>query len=142
MLYSSVALSIVLSFISAEFIGVLTGGMISAGYLAYYAYEPTRILSTLAVAVLICFLVKALQHFLIIYGRRRFILCTLISVFSVFLLERCYFYLSTVSVDLRVIGYIIPGLIASDMLKQGILKTLLALTTVTAVVYLVILFVK
>lgn len=88
------------------------------------------------------FIVKALQHVLIIYGRRRFVLCTLISVFSVFILERCYFYLSAVSVDLRVIGYIIPGLIASDMLKQGILKTILALVTVTSVVYLVILFVK
>ena len=142
MLYSSVALSIVLSFISTEFIGVLTGGMISAGYLAYYASEPTRILSTLAAAVLICFAVRALQHVLIIYGRRRFIPCTLLSVFSVYLFERFYFYLSSVSVDLRVIVYIIPGLIASDMLKQGILKTILALVTVTAVVCLVILFVK
>ncbi len=142
MLYSSVALSIVLSFISTEFIGVLTGGMISAGYLAYYAFEPTRILSTLVVAVVICLVVKALQHVLIIYGRRRFILCTLLSVFSVYLLERFYFCLSSVPVDLRVIGYIIPGLIASDMLKQGIVKTLIALITVTAVVCLVVLFVK
>ena len=85
MLYSSVALSIILSFISTEFVGVLTGGMISAGYLAYYFNSPTRIISTLLVAILITLAIKVLKNFLILYGRRRFMLSVLLSIFFVYI---------------------------------------------------------
>ena len=44
--------------------------------------------------------------------------------------------MSPLSLDLRVIGYIIPGLIANDMEKQGIIRTSLALIIVTALVKL------
>jgi len=39
--------------------------------------------------------------------------------------------------DIRLIGWLIPGIIASDMYKQGIPRTLLAASTVSAMVYLV-----
>ena len=47
MLYSTVALSVIISFLTTELTGLLTGGMISAGYLAYWFGEPMRIVSTL-----------------------------------------------------------------------------------------------
>lgn len=142
MLYSSVALSIILSFISTEFVGVLTGGMISSGYLAYYFNSPTRIISTLLVAILITFAIKGLKNFLILYGRRRFMLSVLLSIFFVYLFQKLYFYLSSFNVDLRIIGYIIPGLIANDMEKQGIVKTILSLLAISSIIYLVTLFIK
>lgn len=138
MLYSTVALSVILSFIGTEFIGVLTGGMISAGYLAYYITEPTRVVSTIFLAILITVVVKLLSHVLILYGRRRFVLTVLLSLFSVYLIEHFYFYLSSVKYDVRVIGYIVPGLIAQDMEKQGIIKTTVALITVTCLVALAV----
>lgn len=142
MLYSSVALSIILSFISTEFVGVLTGGMISAGYLAYYFNSPTRIISTLLVAILITLAIKVLKNFLILYGRRRFMLSVLLSIFFVYIFQKMYFYLSAFDVDLRIIGYIIPGLIANDMEKQGIIKTILSLLAISSIIYLVMLFIK
>ncbi len=142
MLYSSVALSIILSFISTEFVGVLTGGMISAGYLAYYFNSPTRIISTLLVAILITLAIKVLKNFLILYGRRRFMLSVLLSIFFVYIFQKMYFYLSAFDVDLRIIGYIIPGLIANDMEKQGIIKTILSLLAISSIIYLVTLFIK
>ncbi len=142
MLYSSVALSIILSFISTEFVGVLTGGMISAGYLAYYFNSPTRIISTLFVAILITLAIKALKNFLILYGRRRFMLSVLLSIFFVYIFQKMYFYLSAFDVDLRIIGYIIPGLIANDMEKQGIVKTILSLLAISSIIYLLTLFIK
>ena len=142
MLYSSVALSIILSFISTEFVGVLTGGMISAGYLAYYFNSPTRIISTLLVAILITLAIKVLKNFLILYGRRRFMLSVLLSIFFVYIFQKMYFYLSAFDVDLRIIGYIIPGLIANDMEKQGIIKTILSLLAISSFIYLVMLFIK
>ena len=41
-----------------------------------------------------------------------------------------------VSEDLRVIGYIIPGLLANDMLRQGITATLSSLAVVSIFVRL------
>lgn len=139
MLYSTVALSVILGFLSTELTGILTGGMISAGYLAYWFQEPWRIVSTLLMSIIIALILKLSRHFLILYGRRRFMLSVLLSIFGVFLVEKSYFFLSSLSVDLRIIGYIIPGLIASDMDKQGIVKTLVAIITVAVIVKLLML---
>ncbi|MGN1179105.1 MAG: poly-gamma-glutamate biosynthesis protein PgsC [Candidatus Ornithospirochaeta sp.] len=136
MLYSTVALSVIISFLTTELTGLLTGGMISAGYLAYWFGEPMRIVSTLLMSILIALIMRVSRHFLILYGRRRFMLSILLSIFGVYLVEQSYFFVSEFSFDMRIIGYIIPGLIASDMEKQGILRTTLALSAVTIVVKL------
>lgn len=136
MLFSTVALSVILSFLVTELTGLLTGGMVSAGYLAFYFSEPMRILSTFLLSALIALILRLSREFLILYGRRRFMLSILLSILFVYALEKAYFILSPLSLDLRVIGYIIPGLIANDMEKQGILRTSLALIIVTALVKL------
>ena len=136
MLFSTVALSVILSFLVTELTGLLTGGMVSAGYLAFYFSEPMRILSTFLLSALIALILRLSREFLILYGRRRFMLSILLSILFVYTLEKAYFILSPLSLDLRVIGYIIPGLIANDMEKQGIIRTSLALIIVTALVKL------
>lgn len=136
MLFSTVALSVILSFLVTELTGLLTGGMVSAGYLAFYFSEPMRILSTFLLSALIALILRLSREFLILYGRRRFMLSILLSILFVYALEKTYFIMSPLSLDLRVIGYIIPGLIANDMEKQGIIRTSLALIIVTALVKL------
>ena len=136
MLFSTVALSVILSFLVTELTGLLTGGMVSAGYLAFYFSEPMRILSTFLLSALIALILRLSREFLILYGRRRFMLSILLSILFVYALEKAYFILSPLSLDLRVIGYIIPGLIAIDMEKHGIIRTSLALIIVIALVKL------
>ena len=136
MLFSTVALSVILSFLVTELTGLLTGGMVSAGYLAFYFSEPMRILSTFLLSALIALILRLSREFLILYGRRRFMLSILLSILFVYALEKTYFIMSPLSLDLRVIGYIIPGLIANDMEKQGIIRTSLALIIVIALVKL------
>ncbi|MGN1163796.1 MAG: poly-gamma-glutamate biosynthesis protein PgsC [Candidatus Ornithospirochaeta sp.] len=136
MLYSTVALSVIMSFLTTELTGLLTGGMISAGYLAYWFGEPMRIVSTILMSILIALILRLSRQFLILYGRRRFMMAILLSIFGVYLVEKSYFFVSSFSFDMRIIGYIIPGLIASDMEKQGIVRTTLALSAVTIVVKL------
>ena len=136
MLFSTVALSVILSFLVTELTGLLTGGMVSAGYLAFYFSEPMRILSTFLLSALIALILRLSREFLILYGRRRFMLSILLSILFVYALEKAYFIMSPLSLHLRVIGYIIPGLIANDMEKQGIIRTSLALIIVTALVKL------
>ena len=136
MLFSTVALSVILSFLVTELTGLLTGGMVSAGYLAFYFSEPMRILSTYLLSALIALILRLSREFLILYGRRRFMISILLSILFVYALEKAYFIMSPLSLDLRVIGYIIPGLIANDMEKQGIIRTSLALIIVIALVKL------
>jgi poly-gamma-glutamate biosynthesis protein PgsC/CapC len=139
MLHSAVGLSIILGFAGTELLGILSGGLVSAGYLAFFFEQPLRIAMTLALSVLICLLVNFLQRFLILFGRRRFVLTVLISLAAAWAIERSFFLLSDVRQDLRIIGYVIPGLIANDMEKQGILKTIAMLMIIAVIIRLVML---
>lgn len=130
----AVVISVILGFLSSEFLGLLSGGLVSAGYLSLYVTSPWRIVATLVLAVLIHFLVKLLDQVVFLYGRRRFMACILLSVVLSWALTRILG--SSISVDLRIIGYLIPGLIANDMQRQGVLKTLLVVMIITVLVFL------
>ncbi len=136
MLHSAVALSIILGFVSIEFLGLLPGGIVSAGYLAFFFEQPYRVVSTLLLAIATCYAVKLLQNFLIIYGRRRFMLTVLLSIILSAVIENNFIYVSGISQDFRIIGYIIPGLIANDMQKQGVIKTLLTVLIISFAIFL------
>ncbi len=136
MLFNLVALSVILSFICTEFTGILAGGLVSGGYLAYFFNEPARLIATVVVALLINYIVRLLQHVIILYGRRRFALSLIISLIFVYALDKSAFFYSSFDMDFRVIGFIIPGLIASDMEKQGVIKTLASLAAITLIIRL------
>ena len=138
MLHTAVALSVILGFASVEFLGLLSGGIVSAGYLAFYLEQPFRILSTLLLAMAVCALVKLLQNFMILYGRRRFMVTILLSIILSTVIEGSFILTSGIAQDLRMIGYIIPGLIANDMEKQGIFKTLVMVLVISLVIYLIL----
>lgn len=136
MLHSAVALSIILGFVSIEFLGFLPGGIVSAGYLAFFFEQPFRVVSTLLLAIVICYAVKILQNWLIIYGRRRFMLTVVLSIILSAVIENNFIYISGISQDFRIIGYIIPGLIANDMQKQGVIKTLISVLIISMIIFL------
>ena len=138
MLRTAVVLSVLLGFIGSEFLGILSGGLVSAGYISFYINQPARVASTLLMAVAICLIVRALGHVIILFGRRRFILTMLVSILLTQILESILIVTSSVDIDMRIIGYIIPGLIANDMEKQGIFKTLLMICACAAVIWLVL----
>lgn len=137
MLHSAVALSIILGFASQEFLGA-SGGLVSAGYLAFYFEQPLRIISTLLLSILTVGIVKLLKTQMIIYGRRRFMITVLVSMLLSYVIEKSFFYAQNINQDIRVVGYIIPGLIANDMEKQGILRTLPIIVINSSIIWLVI----
>lgn len=138
MLRTAVVLSVLLGFVGSEFLGILSGGLVSAGYISFYINQPARVASTLLMAVAICLIVRALGHVIILFGRRRFILTMLVSILLTQILESILIVTSTVDIDMRIIGYIIPGLIANDMEKQGIFKTLIMICACAAIIWLVL----
>jgi len=138
MLYKTIAMSVVLGFIFSEFLGIATGGLVSAGYLAFFMGSPLRVASTLAVAVLIYLITRLLQKWVIIYGKRRFMTVILLSIILTSVVDQMTRSGMT-GLDIRMVGFIIPGLIANDMLRQGVVKTLAATCIVAIVIRLVML---
>lgn len=134
----AIGLSVILSFLTTEFLGLATGGMISAGYLALFLQSPFRIIATLICSVAVWAVILFLQKFIIIYGRRRFVLSILLGFTFTFVWSKVI-PLTGINMDIRIVGYIIPGLIANDMVRQGVFKTIGALLIVSFVVKLILL---
>ncbi len=138
MLQESIGLSVILSFLSGEFLGISAGGLVSPGYLAFFLEQPMRVASTILLAVIIFFAIRGLQNVIIIFGRRRFMAAILLSLAGTWIFEQLFFYANAMSQDMRIIGYVIPGLIANDMLKQGVLKTIVMVLLAAVVVRFII----
>ena len=141
MLQESIGLSVILGFLSSEFLGISAGGLVSPGYLAFYLEQPLRLFSTTLLSIVIYLLIRLLQHFVIIFGRRRFMAAVLFSLIGTWVFEQAFFYTDMLGQDLRIIGYIVPGLIANDMLKQGVGKTLAMVLVVAILIRIVMLVV-
>lgn len=139
MIVEAIGLGIVISFLFTEWVGLYAGGLIVPGYFALFADQPLRIGISLAAAVCAYVILLGLSQITILYGRRRFIAAVFIGYFLGGLGRFLVTDYWTLSYDLRVIGYIIPGLIANDMYKQGVWKTLLAVGIVSIVVRLLLL---
>lgn len=133
----ALTLSIFIGFAFQAMFSLFSGGLVSAGYIALYLTSPLRLLITFALAVIILFLIKALGHFTILFGRRRFAITMVISILLSYLIEIVLVKFS-LPVDLRIIGYIVPGLIANDMEKQGVVKTLISILLISTLIYLII----
>ena len=125
MLQQAIGLSIILGFISTELLGLFTGGLVSAGYLAFFLEQPYRVASTLVLSLVVYGLTKLIGKAVILYGRRRFMLTVILGILLGWVYESHAYYLNGISQDLRIIGYMIPGLRANDMCKQGAWRTVL-----------------
>ena len=137
----AVALSVVLSFGLYEGFGLLTGGMVSAGYLCLFLEEPLRIVTTLLLAVIVHGLVLLIPRATILYSRRRFMVTMLLSLIFAWIIEQALLRMALIPQDIRIIGHVVPGLIANDMYKQGVFKTLLGVLTSAAIVRLLVMVV-
>lgn len=138
MLQQAITLSILLSFLSSELLGLLCGGMVSAGYLAFHLETPLRVAATVVMALAIYGLTQLASRLIILYGRRRFMFTIITGLLLTWLFEKKAIWVNGISQDLRVIGYIVPGLIANDMCKQGIVRTVLMVLVCTLLIRLIL----
>jgi poly-gamma-glutamate biosynthesis protein PgsC/CapC len=127
------------SFAFYEIVGFSPGGIVVPGYVALFLDQPIRILVTLLVALLTYFAVKILSNYIILYGRRRFLTMVLVSFLLKWLIEEIIIKMPISGIELRSIGYIIPGLIANEMRRQGIFPTIYSLAIVSILVRLILL---
>jgi len=138
MIEISIGLGIFLSLILSETLGVMAGGIVVPGYLALNLHEPMRVAGTLLVALIVWGILRLLARFMYIYGKRRMVLAILLG-FILGYLSRRYFYYEFFGADVRLysIGFVIPGLIANWMERQGVLRTVSMLLIAAVIVRLV-----
>ncbi len=122
------AVSLLVSLGCSELTGLVPGGIIVPFYFALYADDPVRIAATVVSALLSLLAVRLLSRVMILYGRRRFAAFLLCGLFLRVLFALAWFgdlyMVGRLSVT---IGYLVPGILAGSMDRQGIWKTLAAL---------------
>lgn len=144
MLIEAVGIGLLVTIVYYTLWGLMPGGLIVPGYIALFLTSPFRILSTLLAALITFFIVKHfLYHFLILYGRRRFLAMIMVGFIVKWLSDWFFVMIAAdnflpLENEVRVIGYIISGLIANTFFEQGIWPTISSLMIVSAVVRLIL----
>lgn len=128
MIYESIGLGLVCSLVFSEILGLAAGGLVVPGYIALYLDQPVRIAGTLLASLLTYSVVKVLSQHILIYGRRNLVFCVLAGYLFGYLTRYLLFFNAALGLNvetslLQAVGYIIPGLIAYWMLRQGIIET-------------------
>jgi len=138
----SIGIGLVVSLTFSEMLGLTAGGMVVPGYMALYMDRPIVIILTLLVSYLTYFIVHSLSAVMIIYGRRRTVLMILVG-FAMGALLRSFgtLHLPMTSIDLSIIGYIIPGLIAIWIDRQGLIESFSALLIASVIVRIILILI-
>ncbi len=134
-LFSGIAVSLAL----AELTGFSPGGVVVAGYLSMFIEQPRWLLGTLAAALVTYFLLELLKERVLLYGRRLFAVYVLTGMVVSQLAGWAFLRSELPQLGLMVIGYLIPGLMAKDFARQGILPTVLWLALAVILTKLIVL---
>jgi poly-gamma-glutamate biosynthesis protein PgsC/CapC len=157
----AIGVGLLVTLLVTEAFGIAAGGLVVPGYMALKLMQPVNLAITIFVALMTFAIVRVLSSFMVIYGRRMVGLTILTAYLLGALLEltigggvainltpsntamladtavdslnQSY---QPVFVELGVIGYIIPGLIALWFHRQGVLQTLSALAITSVLVRL------
>ena len=136
MYHEIVLAGVAISLIFSELTGLSPAGLVVPGYIALCLQTPVRVVYTLAIALLSWIAAKALSRWMILYGRRRFAVLILLS----FLLNELIVGAGILPYDPGMSGVLVPGIIANEVEKQGLVKSLLSLSIVVGLLVLVMLW--
>jgi len=132
---SIIGLLVALLFISVTH--YYPGGIIVPSYLVLFVDQPLRLLGTLVAALLAFVLYRLASRYLILFGKRRFVFLILMGGLFSYILSYLLPLLFPEAVELRVIGWVIPGLIATNFDRQGLLITTSSMALVITVVFFI-----
>ncbi len=140
MLTAALTIGIVVSLALTEAIGLSAGGIIVPGYVALLLDRPAALAGFLVVALGSYGIVRALGRVLMLYGNRRFAVSVLTG-----LMLGVGAQWASLSAPLYVewvgLGLIVPGLLAHQFDRQGVLPTLAMLAIAAPLVRLILILV-
>jgi poly-gamma-glutamate biosynthesis protein PgsC/CapC len=159
----AIGVGLLLTLLVTEAFGIAAGGLVVPGYMALKLMQPVNFVITILVAMATFAVIRVLSSFTVIYGRRMTGVTILTAYLIGALLELAVGggvafeiapdgallvegdsavdalnqqLVDPVFVELGVIGYIIPGLIALWFNRQGVLPTISALLITSVLVRL------
>ena len=133
----AIGLGLIVSLLFTEAVGFAAGGFVVPGYIALFLDSPLRLLGTVLAAVAAYLCIKVSSRYLLIYGRRSLVFAVLLGFIFGSLTSRLPVAgFLPVEGALTAVGYIIPGLIAYWMVRQGIVRTLSAMLIAAVLVRL------
>lgn len=125
--------------------GITAGGAIVPGYLALFVPEPSHIVSTFGIALLTYVIVqKWLRPTYMLWGSRLFEMEILVAfVLQVAWMSGLWLFMQETPVlsIFTTVGFVLPGIIAHDMGRQGVMRTTQITLACTAVVFVLIMIV-
>ncbi len=138
MTFETLFIGLIVAVIYVEIMDIYPGGIIVPAYVALYLDEPLRVLATILIALLSLYTYRVLSRFLILFGKRRFVMLVLLGGLwaQVWFLLLPHFFAD--SLGLRAIGWIIPGLLANNLEKQKIVPTLASMFIVAIIIYFLV----
>ena len=131
-------LGIILSILFYEMTDISPGGIIVPGVMVMYIQQIDRMIYTVFVSILTYLIVQFFAKYFIVYGKRKFALMIIVSLFVNILFSYTMDLLSINMLNVNIIGYTISGLIAYEMSKQGTFKTITGLTIVIGLLQLIV----
>ena len=124
-----IIIGIIVSLIFSYFTSLSPAGLIVPGYIALNIGSPLKILLTFVVVLITLAIYKIISRFTILYGQRRFAVMVIISICISWLITRLPLPVANISV----IGYLIPGIIAKECDRQGVIKTVISLAIASGI---------
>jgi len=142
MLIEAIGMGMFLSLVLTEIIGLAAGGIVVPGYIALVLHNPIQVVSTITIGIITFLVVKLLSHYIIIYGRRLLIASILIGYLIAYFTKLSpIISIDTLTINIETVGFVIPGLIAYWIARQGIIPTISALIIVSSCVRLIIIII-
>lgn len=137
-----VVLGVIAGIVFYELTGISPGGIIVPGYIALFIDDPMRILFTVLVSVIAYLSVKLLSNYTILYGKRKFAVFIIMSFVIRFVLGGLGDGLELAASASLVIGYLVPGIIAQEIDRQGMVKTISSMLIVALSIRLIVMLVN
>ncbi|MEO0096462.1 MAG: poly-gamma-glutamate biosynthesis protein PgsC [candidate division WOR-3 bacterium] len=139
MIVIAVGLGMMLNLLLTETIGLAAGGIVVPGYIALNLHKPDMVISTVVIALITYLLLYLLSRFILLYGRRLLIVSIIIGYLLGYL-TRVYpsISLETLKLDITTIGFVVPGLVAYWMQRQGIIETISTMIIAAVIVRLIL----
>ncbi len=122
-----------LALLWVELTDISPGGMIVPGYVALNMTRPWPLLATVAAAILTVGFYR-----LVLFGRRRFVLLVLTGAVISEGLYLAWGVLAPSSPGLRVIGWMVPGILAGNFVRQRPVPTAASCLAVSSAVFAVV----
>lgn len=133
-----IVIGIIVSLIFYELTGISPGGIIVPGMLVLYINQLDRVIYTVIISIISVLIVRLISKYTIIYGKRRFVIFIVISIILNLIVSLILKTVSNQLLVISIIGYLLSGIIANEMYKQSIKKTLPAILIVVIFLQMIV----